>query len=202
MLNAKQLFPVFLFLGCVALAMDGCESGASPTSTPAIPQPTPSVQEEMRAFSITLTSTAFAQGESIPAKYSCDGEDISPPLGWSDPPQGTQSFVLIADDPDAPAGTWVHWVLYNLPPESRALPESLTPDAEPAAGGQHGENSWRRLGYGGPCPPGGTHRYFFKLYALDSQLDLAAGETKDQVLQAMEGHVLAQTELMGTYTRE
>jgi len=148
-----------------------------------------------------LTSTAFAPGEPIPRKYSCDGEDISPPLQWSDPPQGTQSFALIADDPDAPLGTWVHWVLYNLPAEARALPEAVPPDAELPDGSRHGQNSWRRLDYGGPCPPSGTHRYVFKLYALDMVLDLKAGASKKQVLKAMEGHILAQAEVMGVYSR-
>jgi len=148
-----------------------------------------------------LTSTAFAPGEPIPRKYSCDGEDISPPLQWSDPPQGTQSLALIADDPDAPLGTWVHWVLYNLPAEARALPEAVPPDAELPDGSRHGQNSWRRLDYGGPCPPSGTHRYVFKLYALDMVLDLKAGASKKQVLKAMEGHILAQAEVMGVYSR-
>jgi len=148
-----------------------------------------------------LTSTAFAPGEPIPRKYSCDGEDISPPLQWSDPPQGTQSFALICDDPDAPVGTWVHWVLYNLPAETRALPEAVPPEDELPDGSRHGKNSWRRLDYGGPCPPGGTHRYFFKLYALDTMLNLKAGASKEQVLKAIEGHILAQAELMGVYSR-
>jgi Raf kinase inhibitor-like YbhB/YbcL family protein len=144
-----------------------------------------------------LTSSAFAQGEAIPVKYTCDGEDISPPLRWSDPPASTQSFALIADDPDAPVGTWVHWVLFNLPAETRELPEQATPPG----GSQGGKNSWKRTGYGGPCPPGGTHRYFFKLYALDTMLDLAAGATKEQLLKAMEDHILGQAEVMGTYSR-
>ena len=148
-----------------------------------------------------LTSTAFAHGESIPRKYTCDGEDISPPVQWSDPPQGTLSFALICDDPDAPMATWVHWVLYNLPAESRVLPEAVPPDADLPDGSRHGQNSWGRLDYGAPCPPSGTHRYFFKLYALDTALDLAAGASKEQLLQAMEGHILAQAELMGLYTR-
>jgi hypothetical protein len=148
-----------------------------------------------------LTSSAFAPGEPIPRRYTCDGEDISPPLEWGDPPGGTQSFALMCDDVDAPAGTWVHWVLYDLPAGSRGLPEAIPPDAELADGGRHGENSWGWLGYGGPCPPGGTHRYFFRLYALDTALGLGAGASKEQLLQAMEGHVLAQAELMGTYTR-
>jgi len=149
-----------------------------------------------------LTSTAFGAGESIPSLYTCDEQDISPPLAWSDPPTDTQSLALICDDPDAPMGTWVHWVLYNLPAEARALPKDVPPDAERPDGSRHGQNSWRRLGYGGPCPPGGTHRYFFKLYALDSALDLKSGASKKKLLQAMEGHILAQTELMGTYRRQ
>jgi Raf kinase inhibitor-like YbhB/YbcL family protein len=149
-----------------------------------------------------LTSTAFAPAEPIPQKYTCDGQDVSPPLQWSDPPQGTQSLALICDDPDAPIGTWVHWVLYNLPAESRSLPEAVPSDADLSDGSRHGNNSWRRPGYGGPCPPGGTHRYFFKLYALDTVLDLKAGAGKKQALQAMEGHILAQAELMGVYSRK
>ena len=149
-----------------------------------------------------LTSAAFTPGEPIPPKYSCDGEDISPPLQWSEPPPGTQSLALIADDPDAPMGTWVHWVLYNLPAETQALPEAIPADADLSAAGRHGQNSWRRLGYGGPCPPSGTHRYFFKLYALDTTLDLAAGASKKQILQLMAGHILAQAEMMGVYSRQ
>lgn len=137
----------------------------------------------------------------IPRVYTCDGEDRSVPLAWTEPPAGTQSFALIADDPDAPAGTWVHWVLYNIPAHTRALLEGLGPLASLPDGSLHGKNSWRKLGYGGPCPPRGTHRYFFKLYALDIQLALQPGATKDDVLKAMEGHILAQTELMGTYKR-
>jgi Raf kinase inhibitor-like YbhB/YbcL family protein len=148
-----------------------------------------------------LTSSAFSMEEAIPTKYSCDGENISPPLQWSDPPDGTQSFALISDDPDAPAGTWVHWLLYNIPADVRALPEAIPAEAELSDGSRHGENSFGRLDYGGPCPPGGTHRYFFKLYALDRVLDLEAGADKETLLQTMEGHILAQTELMGTYTR-
>jgi Raf kinase inhibitor-like YbhB/YbcL family protein len=147
-----------------------------------------------------LTSAAFAAGEPILLKYTCDGDDVSPPLAWTEPPAGTQSLALICDDPDAPVGTWVHWVLYNLPAEARALPEAVPAVADLPDGGRHGNNSWRRLGYGGPCPPSGTHRYFFKLYALDTALDLAAGASKKELLGAMEGHVLAQAELMGVYS--
>jgi Raf kinase inhibitor-like YbhB/YbcL family protein len=149
-----------------------------------------------------MTSAAFAAGEPIPPKYTCDGDDVSPPLEWADPPAGTQSLALICDDLDAPAGTWVHWVLFNLPAGARALPEAVPADADLPDGGRHGNNGWRRLGYGGPCPPSGTHRYFFKLYALDTALDLAAGASKKELLGAMEGHVLAQVELMGVYSRQ
>jgi Raf kinase inhibitor-like YbhB/YbcL family protein len=144
-----------------------------------------------------LTSSAFSGGQRIPSKYTCDGEDISPPLQWSEPPAGTQSLVLIMDDPDAPAGTWDHWLLFNLPAGSRSLAER----AGTPAGSVAGENSWGRTGYGGPCPPRGTHRYFFKLYALDTTLPLPTGTNKSQLLRAIADHILAQTELVGTYSR-
>jgi Raf kinase inhibitor-like YbhB/YbcL family protein len=190
----KTLFPLFVCAAFLLLAASGCGRGPSPTAPSAAPEGTSQPLE--------LTSAAFGSGEAIPAKYTCDGEDISPPLAWGDPPQGTGSFALIMDDPDAPAGTWVHWVLYDLPAESRTLPEASPPDGDLPDGGQHGGNSWRRLGYGGPCPPSGTHRYFFRLYALDVVLDLDAGATKKELSQAMEGHVLAEGQLMGTYTRQ
>jgi Raf kinase inhibitor-like YbhB/YbcL family protein len=145
-----------------------------------------------------LTSPAFAPGQPIPAKYTCDGQDISPPLQWHDAPQGTQSFALIMDDPDAPAGDWVHWLLFNLPADLRQLPEN----AALPHGSQEGKNSWGRCEYGGPCPPRGTHRYFFKLYALNTTLDRATGNSKAQLLKAMERQTLAQAELMGIYTRQ
>ena len=149
----------------------------------------------------TLSSTAFANGKPIPARYTCDGEDISPPLQWNEPPTGTRSFALVMDDPDAPMGTWVHWVLFDLPPESRALPEAVPSQGTLADGSRHGLNSWGRTDYGGPCPPRGTHRYYFRLYALDAPLGLAVGASREEVLAAMSGHVLAQAELMGTYSR-
>ncbi|KKL18498.1 hypothetical protein LCGC14_2474920 [marine sediment metagenome] len=150
---------------------------------------------------IKVTSTAFKDGDMIPSLYTCDGKDISPEITFSDAPKETVSFALIADDPDAPMGTWVHWVLYNLPAATLALAEAVPLDAELPDGSRHGRNSWGRLGYGGPCPPGGTHRYFFKLYALDAELELAAGASKEQLLAAMNGHVLASTETMGVYSR-
>ncbi len=149
-----------------------------------------------------LTSTAFANGDPIPMKYTCDDEGISPPLQWKDPPEGTQSFALISDDPDAPVGTWVHWVLYNLPASTLSLAEAVSPDVDLPDGGRHGKNSWGRPGYGGPCPPSGTHRYFFKLYELDAELALAASWSKDELLGLTEGHILASTETMGVYSRQ
>ena len=153
-------------------------------------------------MSLSITSTAFKQGERIPSKYTCDGSDVSPGLEWSDVPDSTRSFTIIADDPDAPVGTWIHWVLYNVPGETRTLPEAVPPDANLPDGSRQGKNSWGRPGYGGPCPPGGTHRYFFKLYALDTVLELPSGVSKDDLLKAMKGHILAEAELMGVYSRK
>jgi len=150
---------------------------------------------------IKVTSTAFEEGEMIPAKHTCDEEDISPPLAWDSIPEGTKTLALICDDPDAPMGTWVHWVLFNLPPDINELPENIPPEEELESGAKQGTNDFRRIGYGGPCPPGGTHRYYFKLYALDAELDLEAGARKPQLLEAMEGHILAEGQLMGRYSR-
>ena len=151
------------------------------------------------AFELT---SAFVNGGLIPRKYTCDGEDISPPLQWENAPQGTKSFTIIAEDPDAPVGIWVHWLLYNVPCEMTALPQGIPPDAELPDGSKHGKNNWGRPGYGGPCPPGDTHRYFFKLYALDTALELPPGAGNEAIVQAMGGHILAQTSLMGLYSRQ
>lgn len=148
-----------------------------------------------------LKSQAFAAGEMIPAKYTCDGQDISPPLSWSDPPTGTIGFALISDDPDAPVGTWVHWVMWNIPASASALDENLPKTASLSNGTKQGTTDFRRIGYGGPCPPSGIHRYFFKLYALDTALDLPASTTKKDLEKALQGHILGQAELMGTYRR-
>jgi Raf kinase inhibitor-like YbhB/YbcL family protein len=209
----RFMLGLILVVLCVGCGPDSTPT-APPTNTPrpptqakntavstAEPEPMAEIEEGDQAMGFILTSTTFDEGDPIPKEFSCDGEDISPPLQWTNPPQGTISFALIADDPDAPVGTWVHWVLYNLPADTRSLPAAFPLDAEFPDGSRSGENSWGRLGYGGPCPPGGTHRYFFKLYALDLILDIAAGATKEQLLHAMEGHILAESELMGTYTR-
>jgi Raf kinase inhibitor-like YbhB/YbcL family protein len=150
-----------------------------------------------------LTSTAFAEGTAIPAKYTCDARDVSPPLKWSGVPASAKSLVLIADDPDAPVGTWVHWVLYDLPAATNELAEDLPKSQHVTGGAKQGLNDFKRVGYGGPCPPRGKpHRYFFKLYALDILLDLKPGLTKKDLEHAMEKHILAQTQLMGTYQRK
>ena len=151
---------------------------------------------------IELTSTAFQEGTDVPQKHTGDGVDVSPPLRWADPPQGTKSFALIGDDPDAPRGTWVHWVLYNLPPDQRELAEGLPAQEALANGARQGKNDFGKIGYGGPAPPRGKpHRYFFKLYALDVLLEVPAGATKAQVTGSMKGHVLAEGQLMGRYQR-
>jgi hypothetical protein len=156
-------------------------------------------------MSLILTSIAFAHGAAIPEKYTCEGSDTSPPLAWSEPPPGTRSLALVVDDPDAPDPaapkmTWVHWVLYNLPPSSRTLPEGVKPAQLPTAT-LAGTNDWQRTGYGGPCPPIGRHRYFHKLYALDVVLRDLKQPTKAQLEHAMSGHILAQAELVGTYQK-
>jgi len=149
-----------------------------------------------------LTSSAFEPGGTIPKLYTCDGPDVSPPLRWTDPPPWTRSLALICDDPDAPVGTWVHWVLYSLPHEIRELPEGVPPQPTLPGGGKQGRNDFRKIGYGGPCPPRGpAHRYFFRLYALDADPGLEPGATKQELLKAMTNHILAQAELMGRYRR-
>ena len=149
-----------------------------------------------------LSSPAFANTETIPDRFTCKGSDISPALAWEALPEGTKSLVLIFDDPDAPMGTWVHWVAYYIPAERKGLPEDVPKNRdEIAGGGLQGTNSWGRIGYGGPCPPSGTHRYYFRLYALDARLALKPGATKVQVTAAMKDHVLGEAELMGRYSR-
>ena len=150
---------------------------------------------------IKIKSPAFVPGGKIPGKYTCDGMDISPPLAWTSGPEGTKTFALICDDPDAPVGTWVHWVLFNLPADIIELRENVPPERELESGAKQGMNDFRKIGYGGPCPPGGIHRYYFKLYALDTEINLEAGATKSELLKAMEGHILAEGQLMGRYER-
>ncbi|MCG6923965.1 MAG: YbhB/YbcL family Raf kinase inhibitor-like protein [Acidobacteria bacterium] len=155
---------------------------------------------------LALTSPAFAPGGEIPTLFTCEGSDVSPPLVWTGVPDGTKGLVLIVDDPDAPDPaapkmTWVHWVLYGIPPDARSLPEGVASGALPA-GTREGLNDWKRTGYGGPCPPIGRHRYFHKLYALDTELPDLGAPTKAAVEAAIKGHVLAEAELMGTYEKK
>jgi Raf kinase inhibitor-like YbhB/YbcL family protein len=153
-------------------------------------------------MTLSLSSIAFQDGEGIPVKHTCEGQDVSPPLMWSELPQGTQSLALIVDDPDAPGGVFNHWVLFNIPSDNRRLPEAVPTQAQLPSGALQGRNGFGRVGYGGPCPPPGRpHRYCFTLYALDRVLDLKAGVSKKQVLDAMQGHILAQGKLTGTYQR-
>jgi hypothetical protein len=189
---------IALLLGCAA---PDAETGTKePRSQAANPEPT-----DVKGTDMQITSSAFTPNGGIPARYTCDGEDVSPPLAWSGAPAGTKSFALIVDDPDAPDPaaprmTWVHWVLYDLPADATGLPEGAAKGGLPA-GTREGLNDWKRTGYGGPCPPKGRHRYFHKLYALDSALGDLGRPTKADVEKAMEGHVLAQAELIGTYQR-
>ncbi len=152
-------------------------------------------------MALELKSSAFSNEGTIPSKYTCDGTDVSPPLEWRGPPEGTKSFALIVDDPDAPMGTWVHWVIWNIPAGRTSLKENQSKSADLSDGIKQGISDFRRPGYGGPCPPSGTHRYYFKLYALDTVLDLPHSTDKNALEQAMKGHVLAQARYMGTYSR-
>ena len=153
-----------------------------------------SVKTETGGNIMKVTSSAFGNGENIPQKYTADGENVNPPISIRDIPEGTKSLVLIVDDPDAPGGTWDHWIVFNIPP-GETINENSVPGTE-------GRNDFGKNSYGGPAPPSGTHRYFFRVYALDRELDLPAGSTKEQVLEAMENHIIGRGELMGTYSRK
>jgi Raf kinase inhibitor-like YbhB/YbcL family protein len=153
-------------------------------------------------MSFALQTNAFSPGGTIPKKYTCDASDVSPELTWSGAPAGTQAFALIVDDPDAPAGTWTHWIAWDIPASATKLPEGLPKDETLADGTRQGKNDFKRIGYNGPCPPPGKpHRYFFKLYALGSKLEVKAGASRSELESAMKGHVLGQAEVMGKYGR-
>lgn len=184
LVRVKRLAPLTLYM---LLGIAACANGPS---------------KGVNSMALDLSSKSFAAGANIPKQFTCDGEDLSPELHWGEPPAGTKSFALIADDPDAPVGTWVHWVLFNLPASSRNLPESVPKRESLENSALQGQNDFRRIGYGGPCPPPGKpHRYFFKLYALDIVLALKAGSTKSDLERAMKGHILAQGEFMARYGR-
>lgn len=198
----------FSGLAAACAAPAGAPTAETPVTgeTPPVDQTpptgeTPTDQEGVMAF--TLESSAFAPDDTIPQQYTCDGPDFSPPLAWSDVPEGTQAFALIMDDPDAPVGVFTHWVLYNLSGDARDLREDVPKiESPPTVDALQGRNDFGRTGYGGPCPPAGPpHRYNFTLYALDSALDLGPGATKQQVLDAIEGHVLGEARLIGAYGR-
>ena len=158
-------------------------------------------QNGNKKMSIQITSTAFVEGGMIPKIYTCEGKDISVPLAWKNLPANTKSIALINDDPDAPMGTWVHWLIYNIPPTETGLKEAIPSEKLLPNGTKQGTTDFRRVGYGGPCPPSGIHRYFFKLYALDKMLELEAGATKGQLLTGMEGHILGKGQLIGKYKK-
>lgn len=183
---------------CIAILLAGCGLGKSSGSEPLVQT---IESEEGVVVSFQLFSPAFEHKTKIPIRYTCSGDNISPELEWRDVPDGVVSFALIMDDPDAPIGTWVHWVIYNIPADSTGLPEAFGKDRELADGILQGKNSAGKAYYNGPCPPSGTHRYFFKLYALDTMLDLKAGATKPEVLKAIQGHMVGMAELMGTYSK-
>jgi Raf kinase inhibitor-like YbhB/YbcL family protein len=187
---------VFILISCLALYLLGPTEEGSPYSLTEGTGSTGSLEDPMK-----LTSTAFSENASIPIKYTCKGQDVSPSLSWNEPPAGTRSFALVMDDPDAPMATWVHWVLFNLPGTARGLPEGLPSTPTFKDGSAQGLTSARSVGYHGPCPPSGTHRYFFKLYALDITLALTSNDDTAALLEAMQGHILAQAELIGTFSK-
>ena len=150
---------------------------------------------------IKVTSTAFKDGGMMPGKYSLNGGNVSPPIAWNNVPEGTKSFALICDDPDAPAGVWVHWVVYDIPASVKSLSEHQPKTAALPNGAKQGTNDFPKLGYDGPAPPSGTHRYFFKVYALDTEMNLQPGATKPQLLEAMEGHILAKGQIVGKFSK-
>ena len=178
----------------ITASIVACHSQSKP-ATPVAETATPNKNE------LKLTSVAFQQGQPIPRQYTCDGINVSPPLEWSGVPKSARTIAIIADDPDAPSGTWVHWVLYNLPADNIGVVENVPSTETLKAGAFQGKNDFGKIGYGGPCPPSGTHRYFFKVYALDSDVPLTAGATKADLEKAMSGHIVLQGQLMGTYRR-
>jgi len=179
-----------LTISMVWLAIGSAEQKPGAAGEPEIPKGVPTMQ---------LTSTAFKESEAIPEVHGYENKNLSPPLKWTDVPAEAKSLALICDDPDAPRGTWVHWVLFNIPPDTRELPSSLAGKVD-VPGAIQGKNDFKKLGYGGPAPPSGTHRYYFKLYALDKIVDLKEGATKDELVKAMKEHIVAQGQLMGRFS--
>lgn len=198
----RTIVPVILALTWLVIGCTIPNPSASREQPEADPDTSQSAaKEEDPVMAFELTSPAFRSGETIPTPFTCDGENKSPPLYWSQVPQGAASLALVMDDPDAPSGTFVHWVFYNLPPEVEMISEGVQPDDIASLGGANGSNGRGQAGYTGPCPPSGEHRYFFKLYALDTALELPSIPTKAVLEAAMMDHVLGQAQLMGTYAR-
>lgn len=188
-------------LGIVVVGLASLASTAIPVGTASLALHAASHYGE-NPMSFTISSPSFSNGADIDKKFTCAGVDISPQLSWSEPPAGTKSFAILVDDPDAPVGNWNHWTLWNLPSSSRGLPENVSKESRLPDGTQQGPNDFHKTGYNGPCPPAGKpHRYYFKLFALDAQLNLKSGAGKQELEAAMRGHILAQTEWMGRYKR-
>lgn len=188
--RALESGAVLLVLPGMAFLLPACESAVE----------APQEEEEM---TLSVSSEAFREGEKIPVKYTCEGQDVSPPLAFGAAPSGTQALALVMDDPDAPGGTFTHWVMFNIPPDTTELAEGVPTQGQLPGGAFQGKNDFGRIGYGGPCPPPGRpHRYQFTLYALDEAVELKAEASKKQVLQAMQGHILAQGRLTGVYQRQ
>lgn len=184
----RTFFPALMVLIIICLIDQGLLAASNKTSE--------------KGAAMKITSSVFADGQTIPKQYTADGNNVSPPLSWIGAPEKTKSFALICDDPDAPVGTWIHWVAYDIPASVHALNEAVPPQAVLKQGGKHGTSSFKTLGYGGPAPPAGkVHHYYFKLYALDSELGMKPGATKQEVLDGMKGHVLAEAQMIGTYSR-
>lgn len=186
------MFRIALVLVLPQLLLYGCDKQEEEALTS---------QEGVNDMSIKVTSTAFEEGTIIPAKYTCDGDDVSPPLAWKGVPEDAESIALICDDPDAPMGTWVHWVVWNMPADKTGLEEGIASDRTLPDGTRQGMTDFKKTGYGGPCPPSGTHRYYFKVYALDTKLDIDGDSKKSGLVEAMEGHILAEGRIMGKYKR-
>jgi hypothetical protein len=202
----NKMFKIFPFLVFFSILITSCKKETYDnkpvnTETKQEKKSDSSDAKQKKNMNIKIKSAVFEEGGMIPKKYTCDGENISPPLSWADAPDGTKTYALICDDPDAPAGTWVHWVMYNMPANTKELSEAVSAKKNIDNGAIQGINDFRKTGYGGPCPPGGTHRYFFKIYALNTSLDLRGDVTKDQLLSAMSGHILAEGQLMGKYSK-
>ncbi len=155
-----------------------------------------------KTMEIKIKSLAFEEGGNIPKKYACDGDNVSPPLSWTKGPSGTKSYAIITDDPDAPSKTWVHWVIYNIGPDMTELTEAVPNNNKLTNAALQGMNDSKKIGYSGPCPPSGSHRYYFKIYALDTMLEFTGDATKDKLLDGMKGHILAQGQLMGKYSKQ